>query len=51
MKHTLSVLKMLVPVVVMSLIMLAPAAAPIITPRATCARSSLARVKRRRRSW
>jgi hypothetical protein len=35
MKHTLSVLKMLLPVVVMSLIMLAPAAAPIITPRAT----------------
>jgi hypothetical protein len=35
MKHTLSVLKTLVPVIVMSLIMLAPAAVPIITPRAT----------------
>jgi hypothetical protein len=35
MKRTLSVLKMLAPVIVLSLIMLAPAAVPIITPRAT----------------
>jgi len=35
MKHTLSVVKMLVPVLVISLVTLAPAAAPIITPRAT----------------
>jgi hypothetical protein len=35
MKHTLSVLKMLVPMVVLSLVMLTPAAVPIITPRAT----------------
>ncbi len=32
MKHMISDLKMLVPVVVMSLVILAPAAAPIITP-------------------
>jgi hypothetical protein len=35
MKYTLSALKMLVPVMALSLIMLAPAAVPIITPRAT----------------
>jgi hypothetical protein len=35
MKHTLSILKMLTPMIVMSFIILEPTAAPIITPRAT----------------